>query len=152
MTKAKKIFIGVMVVVVVALLGAAAGYWLTWTGSSKDIETVANQFKADSSWELKRNRVEPPRNICIDVKCPEVARTWTLEKTLSGDELINKLSMAGWTNVELENPACFERLKTTENNLSCSAYGEVEKYTVQVYVDNNDTLYKKPSVAFFIYE
>lgn len=148
MTKAKKIFISVAVVT--AVFGAAAGYWATWTGSSKEIEAVANQFKAESSWELKTNSVTPPSNLCLEGRCPEVIKKWVMNKTLTEDEFLRIIDESDWNEVKLENPDCFNNFENTEDNLSCYASGNVKNYLVQIYIKNQDKIHKQPSLIFYI--
>lgn len=149
MTKAKKIWI-ILVTIATFLIGGF--YWLTWSGSSKDIEGVAGQFKAKGNWELKADSVTPPRTICLDGACPEVVKKWLMDKPLTKKELMDVLNASGWSGVGLERSNCFDNFMDISNSLSCSANGRVGKYTAQIYIKNIDGIDNKPSLTLFVKE
>ena len=142
MTKGKKSALAAIAVAVLLIVGGF--FWLTWSGSTKDIESVANQFKADSSWKLVSSSVTPPRTLCIGQSCPNLSRKWLASKTVTESDLKKVLLSSGWSNVKIENQNCME------GSQFCTADGKVNQYTVQIYTDSNDSGYKKPSVALYL--
>ena len=126
-------------------------YWATWTGSTDDIERVANQFKVPSSWKLIRSEVVPPKTDCIGMTCPRLSRTWEAPQKLTNSEVAGLVSKSGWTSVSL-NSDCLDRLNDSSRAYLCSFYGSVEKYTVRVSIDIDSTGASQRSVSLFMQE
>ncbi len=126
-------------------------YWITWTGSTDHIESVADQFKADSSWELVGSYADPPRTVCLQGGCPSLDRFWTTPEPITQEELARILELSGWEGV-LPKQECLDDAKNNPAKYVCPVYGDVDKYSVSIYVDELSSIYKKPSVTMFINE
>lgn len=80
----KRVVVVLVAVPVIVIMGFLFG--LVYTGSTKEIVAVANQFQPDPSWTLESEKITPPRIICIDSVCPQVVRSWVL-KDIDADAL-----------------------------------------------------------------
>lgn len=147
MSTKKQIIIAILLFIT---LLAGAVIWLGWSGSTKDIEAVANQFKPDSSWELAGSSITPPRTICLEGGCPSLGRVWKTGSVVDAEELQNILDKSGWSGINLGDRSCFDRLVAESNDLSCSADGEINQYAVQIYSDNNNNIYHAPTITLYI--
>ena len=106
---------------------------LFWTGSSKEIQSVADQFQADSSWKLTQNQIEGPKNWCGDLVCPSVSRQWKTDHTLSKEELKSVLNKSGWDFPI--NESCLPNKNAFGAHITaCSAKGIVDKYRISVSI------------------
>ena len=82
------ISIGIFFIVIIGI-----AIWSTWSGNSREIESVANQFKPDSSWRLVSSRTEPPRNMCLgDTACPSIWRLWALQSPIENVDQFQKIA------------------------------------------------------------
>ena len=121
--------------IIIASFSIAVGLllWLSYTGSTKEIVAVADQFKPDPSWELKSEAIEPPRTFCGDVECPSVFRLWGTENQLSKSEFQKIINLAGWNfpvDEDCEvNPNVFGTSLPT-----CTASGAIDGYRVSLSV------------------
>lgn len=106
---------------------------LFWTGSSKPIESVADQFKAQPGWELVHNQIEGPKNWCGDLVCPSVNRQWKTSHTLSQEEFKSVLVKSGWDFPI--NESCLPNKNFFGEHITlCSAKGRLGKYRVSVSI------------------
>ena len=139
------LFIGLPVVIIAGLV-----YWLSWSGSTDHIKSVANQFKPDSSWKLVSETIRPPQTLCIGMTCPYLARAWTMEKPIDQAELSKILQDSGWTDVKVEQE-CVDAKKETGRIHTCSVRGKVDRYSIIIYADDSDSsIYDSPSVVLFM--
>lgn len=95
MTKTWKITLTIVAILIII----ASGFWLwlTHEGSTTEIEAVANQFQAPSSWVETDYRIEPPRSVCLgDNPCPSAAKYWSVSHAVSKQELQDALRESGW--------------------------------------------------------
>ena len=124
--------------------------WLSYTGSSKEIEAVANQFKPDASWELISERITPPMTFCLDsVECPSIARRWKTETLLTRSEFVETLHRAGW-NFEVEGSCVLDNPNRYGDSIGvCSASGVIESYEISVEVSSSNPA-EKYSIAYSI--
>lgn len=121
-------------------------YWLSWSGSTDHIESVANQFKADSSWKLVDKTSRPPQTLCIGMTCPYYQKVWTTGKPVTQDELLQILRRSGWNNIQIDDYCLTLKAETSQAYL-CSAYGYVDKYSVRVSVDGDNPVLRQPVVT-----
>ncbi len=130
MSRTKKIVLG-LIIVIAAVLGI--GIWtLFWTGSTKDVEAVADKFHPPSAWTLVDEQVEPPRMVCLgDVPCPQVTRTWKGDSEISYGDLKKMLADAGW-DFAIQGD-CTLSDNASGNVSLCHASGNVDGFGV--YVD-----------------
>lgn len=132
MSTKRKVWSSILIVIVILVGGFI--YWFTWTGSTKDIEAVANQFKPDSSWKLVRDMVEPPATTCIDVTCPSLARTWETGGLLTNEEFQAALDRSGW---DFKIDGKCDELPVNDSSRyigTCSAEGVYGKYIISIGV------------------
>src|SRR5690606_33894070 len=77
------IIVGVILLATIATLV----YLVLWTGSTKEIEAIADKFQPGESWTLVNERIEPPRMVCLgDVACPSISRTWNSQEMISREQ------------------------------------------------------------------
>lgn len=138
--------IGITILIVFFGLIACGMVWLLWTGSTKDIETTAGQLKARSDWKLTGNYVEPPRNVCIDVECPSVRKTWELPAPISKQEFENTIKESGW-RLEFED-GCFESQDISR--ATCWARGSVNNYEIVLLISNSGVFSSKPTLQLTV--
>ncbi len=107
--------------------------WLSYTGSSKEIVAVADQFKPDPSWQLKSEAIEQPRTFCGDVECPSVFRLWKTDYLLSKDEFQKLITISGWDFTI--NGDCKLNSNIFGTSLPiCSASGVINSYQVNISI------------------
>jgi len=130
----------IIIWVTAALLIVIGGYtaWSLFEGSSSEVVAVANQFKPDSSWELKAESIQGSRKICIDVECPSVWRQWKTDNLVSKDELVRNLHASGW-NFEIEGDCKLDQNAFGGGLPVCSAKGVVNDYDVTVTVNGSNS-------------
>ncbi len=107
-------------------------YWATWSGSTDDIERVADQFKVPSTWTLVDSSAEPPQTICL-TSCPRLSRTWKVTEAITHDQFDTILEQSGWSAVTLDQRCLPENIEDSPK-ASCGANGEVEGYDVSIYI------------------
>lgn len=126
-----------IIAIIVAVLLAAFLYWTTWTGSSKEIETVANQFKPDPSWQQVTNQVIPPKTTCLDEECPSVHRRWKTNANLTKEEFRRVLEDSGWNfNIE-DDCQPSSNVSSSGGQSLCSVSGMKNGYSVRVVVEGD---------------
>jgi hypothetical protein len=127
-------------VIIIAFFAAIIGFliWFFYVGSTKEIVAVADQFKTDPSWDLSSERVEPPRNFCIDIECPSLSRQWKTDSILSKEELREYLKMSGW-DFNIEGDCLVDKNISGTAITLCSASGVVNGYKVTVYISGSST-------------
>ena len=130
----KRIIITAFAVVIAGL--AAFVYWFTWKGSTKEIVAVADQFKAPSDWQLVTDRVEPPRTICLDSRCPSLHRSSKTNSNLTKQVLQEIVYRSGWKLVV--DGDCEARTNTSGAVPVCTAEGLiVNNYQASVTIWKN---------------
>lgn len=130
MKKAARITI-ISLVVVFVVAGVVA-WAATWTGSTKDIRAVADQFRPPASWQLVDEMIEPPRMLCLqDVACPELVRVWSVNEKLTLKSFSDLLHESGWEFKILGD--CELTTDMTGSVSLCHSSGNVGKY--HVYLD-----------------
>jgi len=112
-------------------------FWLGWSGSAKDLEQVANQFRPNSSWELKSETIEPPRTLCFDVTCPSLRREWRTDAPLSRDDFLSILMKSGW-DFSIKGDCKLDQNSYGDNISLCSASGIVDNYRVEITVSGSN--------------
>lgn len=114
-------------------------YWFTWAGTTKPIESVADQFKPDSSWKLVKSEAKAP-GLCIAETCPRLQRTWEMSEPLSQEQLVDAVKESGWTNVAIEKGCEFEvcRMQGTimgyEITVAASSKNSLDNPTINLYM------------------
>ena len=124
-------------------------YWATWTGSTDDIERVANQFKVPSSWKLIRSEVVPPKTDCIGMTCPRLSRTWETPHNLTNSEVAKLITNSKWATIKVDQD-CIKHASDEFGAPTCSYNGVVEKYTIRVSSSDLDSISRKPSISLFM--
>lgn len=85
--------ITIISLVVVFVVAGVVAWAATWTGSTKDIRAVADQFRPPASWQLVDEMIEPPRMLCLqDVACPSLHKSWKTSHIVTKGEFIEALS------------------------------------------------------------
>lgn len=134
------ISIGIFFIIIISV-----AIWSTWSGSPREIESAANQFKPDSSWRLVSSRIEPPRNMCLgDVACPSISQTWTSPRAVTQEEILEVLKQSGWQDVEAER-GC-----KSDANYICTLRGSVGRFNATVYVNNDNSSYNSATISLNI--
>lgn len=147
MSKERKIIIAV--IVAIALIAGAVA-WLGWSGNTRDIEATADQLQVDSSWKVLSSHSEPPRTLCIAQACPNLGRVWDTEKVVSVQVVTDILNKSGWNNVMIDNQDCFRKITDIKYNLSCSVSARAGKYSVRIFIDNDNSLYDTPTLTLSV--
>lgn len=129
MGKAKKT-IGI-ILLGFAILVAGLVYVVTWTGSTKDIVAVADQFKPDESWKFTSEVITPPRTICIDILCPEVRKEWEVDQRLDTKQEFETIAKIGQTVLTVEDD-CLSESQIRESREICTAEGNVGNYRAKI--------------------
>lgn len=112
-------------------------FYISYQGDDKPIIKVADQFKADTGWTLKSERVTPPQNLCINGSgCPSVHRIWNTNKQVSLPEFELLIARTGW---KLKITKKCEPPADSGGLYICRAEGEVEGYYVEVYTSTSDS-------------
>lgn len=133
MTKAWKILL--IIIAVIALLIGGSWLWLSYGGSTRDIETAANQLKSDDTWTLTAEHIEPPRNVCIgDNACPSVFKSWKVNHVITSDEFRDILSQSGW-NFPVEGMCDIATGGNGAGTTICSAQGRTDEYVVNLSIN-----------------
>lgn len=125
-------------------------YWATWTGSTDDIERVANQLQIPSSWKLVSSEVVPPKTDCIGMTCPRLSRTWETPHPVTRDEINKILANADWNEVRPESDC--QELSSSSSKAECWYYGQVGKYSVRVAPVYLNPGIDNPKVSIYIKE
>lgn len=128
--------IGSTIIIILFIVAIAGILRFFWVGSSNEIVSVANQFKPQPEWRLVSEHIEPPRTWCIDVECPSINRTWTLNHTITQQNLTEWAQKAGW-EISFED-GCFERYSNGSQASSCWAHSTTREYSITLLADNNE--------------
>lgn len=112
--------------------------WFFYTGSTKEIVAVADQFKPDSSWELVSENIQPPATVCIDVECPSIWRQWRSNTTASSETFRSLLKQVRW-NLKIDTDCNYNDAGLGKNLKLCSASGVTDNYLVEVTIRNDST-------------
>lgn len=127
----KRVVITLAAVPVIVIIGFLFG--LLYTGSTKEIVAVADQFQPDPSWKLESETITPPRIICIDSVCPQVFRSWSLKSDSSSiDDIKSKLRVFG-NNISSEY-SCNSEVKLVGAGSSCHLFGNASKFKYSLYI------------------
>lgn len=116
--------------IVFLLLLAAYFLWAFLPGSTEKIESIADQFKPESSWKLASETITPPYNVCIDAQCEKLRKVWDLGEELKTTEQFQKIATLDGSALNLT--ACTISTGTDENLKLCRASDEVDEYIVTV--------------------
>ena len=90
MNSNKKINFKKIVLFFVATLIVLAGLLIclvSWRGSTKDIEAVADSFKPLDGWVETEREVIPPKVICLMGNCPEVYKSWEYKNSIGYEDI-----------------------------------------------------------------
>jgi hypothetical protein len=137
-------------VIIITLLTLLVGFiiWFFYVGSPKEIISVADQFKPDSSWKLTQNYVESPRSFCIDVECPHVSRSWSLPQKIDRDQF-KKIARLNTHELTMAK-SCFEKDEDDRIIESCDAVGFIEGYRIALTYYGSDYRDNKPSIVLTV--
>lgn len=116
---------------------------IQWTGSTREIVSVADRFQPSNVWKLETERVEPPRLICIqDIPCPEVFKRWSTNAAVSAVDLNSTVKTVN-LNLTLDDN-CFKQNTMQGLNVpTCDATGIYDHYRVSVWIsEDTDTSHK----------
>ena len=130
--------IGSAIIIVAFSVVVGLLLWLSYTGSSKEIVGVADQFKPDPSWQLKSEAIEPPRTFCGDVECPSVFRSWATNGVIGRDKLQAQLMESG-LNFKITGD-CILKPNVYGGGLPlCMASGVIDGYIIKVTVNGSNS-------------
>jgi len=128
----------VTIAVPLTLLACFIG-WATWVGDTKDIESVADQFKVDSSWKLESSVANPPSTLCIDSKCPYVYRTWSPKNPITNTEEFQKIATIGGQKMKLLDDCFYISTSPGEGpSNSCDASIVFKGYQIWLHYYGSD--------------
>ncbi len=122
-------------------------YWLMWTGTTDDIEAVADQFQPDSSWTLVQSSSNPPATICASA-CPSLTRNWTTKEPVTQDDLVDTVNRSGWGGVKIKS-SCNPEDAASKGNV-CGMYGQVDRYKVDIFVLTGSSKSDPPTVSIYL--
>lgn len=137
----KRVVVVLAAVPVIVIMGFLFG--LVYTGSTKEIIAVADQFQPDPSWTLESEKITPPRIICIDSVCPQVFRSWSVGT--SGVKISELNEMFSGIDVQSNpNLGCRNELRLNDAKELCEFRGQAStfSYVINVlpdYYTNNGT-------------
>lgn len=123
-------------------------YWFAWAGTTKPIESVADQLKAPSLWKLVQSNAKAP-GLCIAETCPNLTRIWTMEKTIMQSDLQNIVKASGWDGVIIDDE-CESIVKDMNGGHVCSMHGDVNGYEISIYVAEENSRFNQPTVSLNI--
>lgn len=129
--------IGSVVIIAVFVSGVLLFGWLFHVGSTDEITSVANQFKADPTWQLEDEHIEPPATICFDVACPSVSRTWKTPQLVTEEELSHVLRQSEWP-FEISGECKSTNISSGTRLPICTATGDREGYIIKVSVTSSE--------------
>lgn len=112
--------------------------WFFYTGSTKEIVAVADQFKPDSSWELVSENIQPPATVCIDIECPSVHRSWNTHTLISKEKLVKQINLSGWS-FHIDNDCILSPDIFGAGITVCSAKGVIGDYAVTVSINGSNS-------------
>lgn len=131
-----KVSVKMLVTIVLGVLVIGLGlvvFALLYTGSKKPIESIADQFSVDSSWQPIASRTEPPRLICLgDNPCPSVHRAWNTNGVVSLADFEQSLAESGWSDFTVEGD-CMPKENVQVAVTLCSAVGARDGFEVKAY-------------------
>ena len=135
-----KVSVKMLVTIVLGVLVIGLGlvvFALLYTGSKKPIESIADQFSVDSSWQPIAFRTEPPRLICLgDNPCPSVHRAWNTNGVVSLADFEQSLAESGWSDFVIEGD-CVPKENVRGGATVCAAAGVRDEFDVRVSVDGS---------------
>ena len=119
----------------VAALIVLAGlliYAVSWRGSTKDIEAVADSFKPLDGWRQTSYGVVPSKFLCFSGSCPEVSKSWTVNSKITQNDV--KKFIENFSQVNTSHSQCvdYDDSRVLE---SCEYVGERGGYQFSVMVD-----------------
>lgn len=127
----------------VAALIVLAGlliYAVSWRGSTKDIEAVADSFKPLDGWLQTDSRIVPPQFLCLMGNCPEVSKSWTVNSKITQNDV--KKFIENFSQVNTSHSQCVDYDDSRALD-SCEYVGERGGHQFDVMVDyknsTNDT-------------
>lgn len=122
-----------------AILFISLAFMLFWEGNTKEIISVADEFKAPSSWRLKSEMIRPPKVVCLDGgTCPEVARLWTSDKQLTKEDFDKILKDSGFT-FPIKGDCLAPSNSAGDSIYLCDASGVVRNFDVSISISENST-------------
>lgn len=124
----KRVVVVLAAVPVIVIMGFLFG--LVYTGSTKEIIAVADQFQPDPSWTLESETITPPRIICIDSVCPQVVRSWSVGALADSDISLIASSYGGST---VRDRDCVSSGMGGFVSI-CSFEAKIQKFTVRFSV------------------
>lgn len=140
MNSNKKINFKKIVLFFVAALIVLAGlliYAVSWRGSTKDIEAVADSFKPLDGWQQTDSRVVPPRFLCFSGACPEASKSWTIKDKITQNSV--KRFIGNSSDVNRNHSRCvdYDDSKVLD---SCEYVGERGDYQFSIMIDYNNSI------------
>jgi len=143
MNSNKKINFKKIVLFFVAALIVLAGlliYAVSWRGSTKDIEAVADSFKPLDGWRQTDSRIVPPQFLCLMGNCPEMSKSWIVKSKITQNDV--KKFIENFSQVNTNHSQCVDYEDSRALD-SCEYVGERGGYQFSVMVDyknsTNDT-------------
>ena len=143
MNSNKKVNFKKIVLFFVATLIVLAGlliYAVSWRGSTKDIEAVADSFKPLDGWLQTDSRIVPPQFLCLMGNCPEMSKSWIVKSKITQNDV--KKFIENFSQVNTNHSQCVDYEDSRALD-SCEYVGERGGYQFSVMVDyknsTNDT-------------
>jgi hypothetical protein len=119
---------------------------VSWRGSTKDIEAVADSFRPLDGWQQTKYEVVPPQFLCFSGACPEISKAWTVPNQIKQKDV--KKFIGNFSQVNANHSRCMDY----ENNKTldlCEYIGEKGGYQFDVMIDYQSSD-NKTNIELFI--
>lgn len=148
-----KVSVKMLVTIVLGILVIGLGlvvFALLYTGSKKPIESIANQLRIGSDWQVVTSVTVPPRIICLgDNPCPSVHRAWTTTSAVTRADFEQLLSVSGWQDFAIDDD-CVPQKNVLDQMTVCRATGARNGFNIEVVVGANYHNQRDNKVSLFI--
>src|SRR5690606_25675917 len=139
------IIVGVILLATIATLV----YLVLWTGSTKEIEAIADKFQPGESWTLVSEKIKPPQYLCLDGGgCPQLVRQWESNEALTIEELEN-IASRSIPPLEVKGDCLLNDTSVGSISL-CRASGEVDEFSVYIDYQTPDANKIEPKLSISI--
>ena len=133
----------VLMTISVAMTGFLCIYWWNWKRSPRAFDLVAatRGFVTPTQWTLTENIIRDRDPLCIDVRCPSIARRWETMLVPSSLELFDIANKAGWNNIQIDGD-CLQFNQNSRPAQSCELTAKASKFVVTLIISGPRNLSK----------
>lgn len=140
--------LGIPCVILVSALLVA--FFYMYSGSSRDIEVVANKLQPEAAWSIVGEQIYPPKFVCSPgVSCPSVFRSWSTDKTIDLSQFKLLLSKAGWGSFVIDGDCSLQKGVYGASTV-CETYGTDGKYNIHIYIQGNYHNDRDSKITIFV--